>query len=196
MKSEVFLIRHGETEENRSRIIQGQISSRLSEKGRKQADMIAQHLSGIPIAAIYSSDLLRAADTARIIAEALSMSPIRYDLRLRERAFGIYEGKPLFTLLRALAKAGNNLKTFVPENGEPYQAVLNRTGDFLYDMGKHYAGVTVLAITHHTVIEAAIDIYRKDLFSGTRLDNCDGIVLQLSRNAILDVKEITHNESL
>jgi len=63
-------------------------------------------------------------------------------------------------------------------------------------MGKHYAGVTVLAITHHTVIEAAIDIYRKDLFSGTRLDNCDGIVLQLSRNAILDVKEITHNESL
>jgi broad specificity phosphatase PhoE len=192
-KTEVFLIRHGETEENRSNIIQGQMPGRLSEEGRKQANIIAQTLSDLSIKTIYSSDLLRAADTARVIARALSISTVRYDPRLRERSFGIYEGKPLFSLMRVLVKTGNNLKNFLPKNGEPYEALLKRTRNFLYYVGQHYAGLSVLAVTHYGFIEVAMDICGKEALSGMRINNCDGIILQISHNNISYGGEITHN---
>jgi probable phosphoglycerate mutase len=196
MKSKVFLIRHGETDENRHRIIQGQTAGRLSDLGRQQAVLIGRRLSKHPFAAVYSSDLSRAADTARIIAEELGLSSIQYDVRLRERAYGAYEGRPLFSLLRALSKANTNLKKYVPDNGETYDSVMHRTRDFLCDIGEEYPGAAVVAVTHHGVIEAALDIREKASNSGMLIQNCDGIVVQLSCNAIVHVEEFSCHEPL
>ncbi len=84
-------IRHGETAWNVDTRIQGQLDIGLNELGRWQADQAAQALVDADIDAIYSSDLLRAWDTARSLAKLRDMDVIT-DVGLRERGFGDFEG--------------------------------------------------------------------------------------------------------
>ncbi len=63
----VYIVRHGETEENKQKIIQGQLDTHLNSEGEKQADLVAKALRDIPFDACYSSDLRRAASTAERI---------------------------------------------------------------------------------------------------------------------------------
>ena len=65
----IYVVRHGETEENKQKIIQGQLDTQLNSEGEKQADLVAKALRDIPFDVCYSSDLKRAASTAeRILA--------------------------------------------------------------------------------------------------------------------------------
>jgi len=89
--TELILVRHGETAWNRERRMQGQTDTPLSDIGLRQAQAVGQRLARETFAAIYSSDLKRAWDTARAIADA-SGHDIVGDQRLRERTFGIFEG--------------------------------------------------------------------------------------------------------
>ena len=88
----IFAIRHGETAWNRDTRIQGQLDIGLNERGRAQAEAVAEALRGEPLAAIYSSDLSRARETAQAIANAAG-APLHLDNQLRERAFGHFQGK-------------------------------------------------------------------------------------------------------
>jgi len=87
----VLVIRHGETAWNRESRIQGHIDIPLNDQGRWQAERLAQALADEPLAAIYSSDLQRAFDTAQAIAEATGLDVVA-DETLRERHFGDMEG--------------------------------------------------------------------------------------------------------
>ena len=91
----VILLRHGESEANRQRIIQGHKDFPLSELGRKQAaemgDFLAQN--NYFFDAVYSSDLIRARTTAEIICKKLDINTIKTDERLREFNLGIYQGR-------------------------------------------------------------------------------------------------------
>jgi broad specificity phosphatase PhoE len=89
--TQMVLIRHGETDWNRDRRIQGQTDIELSERGREQARLLALRLEREPIQAIYSSDLLRASRTAEPIAAALEL-PVHTSPLLREVSFGAWEG--------------------------------------------------------------------------------------------------------
>jgi probable phosphoglycerate mutase len=88
----IIAIRHGETAWNVDTRIQGQLDIGLNETGRRQAHRVARALTGEPISAIYSSDLLRARDTARSIADATGQ-PLELHEGLRERGFGVFQGK-------------------------------------------------------------------------------------------------------
>jgi probable phosphoglycerate mutase len=88
----LLLVRHGETEWNRLGRFQGHTDIELNEEGRAQARALALRLEGKPIAAIASSDLQRAHETARILAESLSLSVAKVDPDLRERSYGLFEG--------------------------------------------------------------------------------------------------------
>ena len=81
------LVRHGETEWNAVGRIQGTTDIDLNDKGRWQASMVAQALTDAGITAIYSSDLKRAANTAKIIGEQLALEPHPV-AQLRERNYG------------------------------------------------------------------------------------------------------------
>lgn len=88
----IFLARHGETEWNRVGRWQGNTDIPLSEVGRGQARILAQRLRARGIIQIFTSDLSRARETAEIAAEALGVTRLTVDPRLRERGFGCFEG--------------------------------------------------------------------------------------------------------
>ncbi|KAM0860860.1 hypothetical protein ACQ4PT_046279 [Festuca glaucescens] len=91
--AEVVVVRHGETSWNASRIIQGQMDPELNETGRSQARVVARRLSReAKPAAVYSSDLRRASETAQIIATACGVSNLVFDPGLRERHMGDLHG--------------------------------------------------------------------------------------------------------
>ena len=87
----VLLIRHGQTDFNRQHRLQGVMSVPLNQQGRTQAKALAQHLKSQPIDAIFTSPLPRAKETAQIIGNVLKQ-PVQCDARIREIAFGCFEG--------------------------------------------------------------------------------------------------------
>ncbi|HLC75368.1 MAG TPA: histidine phosphatase family protein [Candidatus Nanoarchaeia archaeon] len=88
----LILIRHGETIENQQKILQGQIQGTLSALGKEQARAVAQTLAKEKIDAIYSSDLARAADTAKEIGRVMDIDVV-FKTELRERNLGEFQGK-------------------------------------------------------------------------------------------------------
>lgn len=92
MTTHLLLIRHGQTEWNRDRRIQGNGDSPLTDLGQAQAEAAAKALSRFDVAALYASDAGRALQTALPIANAAGLT-VQTDARLRERHYGIFEGK-------------------------------------------------------------------------------------------------------
>ncbi len=87
----LVLIRHGQTQWNSERRVQGRTDIPLNEKGRAQAQRIAERLKGEAFDAIYASPLLRASETAKIIAQYHSL-PVEADGDIIEIQFGKWEG--------------------------------------------------------------------------------------------------------
>jgi probable phosphoglycerate mutase len=88
----IIAIRHGETAWNVAARIQGQLDVGLNDTGRWQARRVGEALANEDIATVYTSDLGRAHETARSIGEATGV-PVVPDQGLRERSFGLFEGK-------------------------------------------------------------------------------------------------------
>ncbi len=90
-RTRLYIVRHGETEWNKTLRYQGHRDIPLSEAGRLQAAKIAKRLSGVRLHAAYASDLSRAQETARIIAEYHGLT-VKEMPELRETNFGLWEG--------------------------------------------------------------------------------------------------------
>ncbi|KAJ7073971.1 histidine phosphatase superfamily [Mycena amicta] len=90
----VYIVRHGETRENREAVIQGQLDTELNELGVHQARQLARALKGVRFDAAYSSDLKRAMKTAETILEEQVDTEVvlRQEEALRERCMGTLEG--------------------------------------------------------------------------------------------------------
>jgi len=88
---DLVLLRHGRTEWNAARRIQGQADSRLDALGHAQAEAVAPVLAALRPACLWSSDSVRARDTATYVAAACGLTPV-YDARLREYSLGPREG--------------------------------------------------------------------------------------------------------
>jgi probable phosphoglycerate mutase len=89
--AEIWLVRHGQTDWNLEGRFQGQLDVPLNDTGMDQARVLADQLSEKKFCALYSSDLMRARQTAEIIAGRVNL-PIKFDRRLREIAQGEVEG--------------------------------------------------------------------------------------------------------
>jgi len=91
MTTHLIFIRHAQSTWNEMRRWQGHSNPPLAENGRQQARLLAKRLAGWKIDHVYASDLLRAAETAEILGNALNLHP-RPDSLWRERGFGVLEG--------------------------------------------------------------------------------------------------------
>ena len=132
----IYLVRHGQTEFNRERRIQGHVDSPLTALGVRQAKAVGRLLRDLirdPAGwRIVSSPLGRAASTAEIVAARLGGLPVELDERLKEMSWGAHDGR-----LRAELEAehpetfGRTGWAFDAGTGESYEAVAARVGDWL-----------------------------------------------------------------
>jgi len=150
----ILLIRHGESEGNAAGVYQGHTDFSLSEKGRLQATFLAQNLSmaRISIAAIYSSDLARAFETAEIIAKELQVPTVKKDKRLREFNLGIFEGKVIANMTREerdlLDSYFKDTSKRVP-NGETVEEMKARIKSFFEELViNHHKEETIIIVAH------------------------------------------------
>lgn len=147
----VIAIRHGETAWNVDTRIQGSLDIALNERGRQQALQVARALSHEPIAAIYSSDLWRAHDTAVAIGNAVGLEPIPTE-GLRERMFGIFEGKT-FAEIEELwpdlaARWRRREPDFCPEGGESLTTFKHRIEQCVSRLAAKHTGQQIVVVGH------------------------------------------------
>jgi probable phosphoglycerate mutase len=154
--TELILIRHGETDWNRERRMQGQLNTPLSDLGRAQAAAVGRRLASHSFTAIYSSDLQRAWDTATPIAQA-SGHKIITEPRLRERTFGMFEGLtyPEMAQRHPALHARYELRDpdYTVPGGETPRQFFERTLGCLEEIAAAHAGERVVVVTHGLVLD-------------------------------------------
>jgi broad specificity phosphatase PhoE len=154
----LLLIRHGETDWNRQQVPQGHVDVPLNQEGRTQAHALARRLQDWDIAAIYTSDLSRSAETAAILGEALGLVPIP-DAAWREIDLGGWVGLSDAELkvrfgdeLAAVARGED-----VPRGGgETMAAVQARAVEAFEEMRRAHLRQTVALVSHGGTLKALI----------------------------------------
>lgn len=150
------LIRHGETDWNSEKRIQGQIDIDLNASGRAQARAVAAGLAGQAFAAVYSSDLRRAWHTAQIAAAALGLA-VSPALTLRERHFGVMQGVTSAEARQHLPDVHRHHQARTPDydfdTGESLIDFAARVLSGLDELAGRHAGASVLAFTHGGVLD-------------------------------------------
>lgn len=153
---ELIVVRHGETDWNRIRRLQGQTDIPLNTNGREQADRLRDALASEPIAAIHASDLSRALETARPIAGRLGL-PIRTDARLRERHYGVLEGKTFPEIVEALPDEAERLRARDADHampgGESQRTFFHRVVAAVTAIAMAEPRGPVLIVTHGGVLD-------------------------------------------
>jgi phosphoserine phosphatase len=146
----LLLVRHGETIWNSQHRYQGQTDVPLSDVGIRQANSLAERLDGESIDVVYSSDLQRAWQTARIITQNFGQNVIP-EPRMREMGFGILEG---LTFDEAKSRHAPIVNAWLenynqpPPGGEDMDVFNSRVSDFLDDMQTKHSQHSVLLVAH------------------------------------------------
>lgn len=145
----IYLVRHGETEWNVEKRIQGHKDIPLNEKGKAQAVMLGEKLKKIKFDAVFSSDLIRAKRTAEIILLEKKLA-VQTTKALRERYFGKYQGRS-FAKDNKMLKLVNNLKKVTglgAKEVENDERIIFRLITILREIAVAYVGKTVLVVSH------------------------------------------------
>lgn len=157
-KTEIILIRHGETAWNAESRIQGHLDIPLNEIGLAQAAALGSRFKAEAIDAIYSSDLRRADRTAAPIA-ASNGHRVLAEPRLRERHLGVLQGLTRDEALSRLPEAWVVFKArrseSVLEGGEALGDFFRRVVALLLELCERHAGQRIVAVTHGGVLDAA-----------------------------------------
>jgi probable phosphoglycerate mutase len=146
-QTEIAFVRHGQVHNPRGVYYGRTPRYRLSEEGRRQAQATAEHLRDKPLAAVFSSPLLRARQTARIILEHHNGVPLRTS-RLLNEVCTPFDG---YTLRELDAIGWDLYNPNSPEYEQPPD-VLKRVQRFLARVRNQYAGQSVAAVSHGDVI--------------------------------------------
>jgi len=155
----LLLCRHGQTGFNAALRFQGQMDEPLSELGREQARLLAARLAEERIDVAYTSDLGRAHETA-LLALAGRDVPLHVDQRMREIAFGRWEGMT-FAEIKDLypddvaARERDRVHYAMP-GGESLQQLGQRVRGFLEDVLPRHEGQSMLFIAHGGTVNAVI----------------------------------------
>jgi len=153
-------VRHGRTVWNAAKRFQGRSDIELSEEGRAQAQALAGALRGESFDRVFASDLVRARETARIIAEQHGLN-VEIDERLREFDFGAWEGLTWDEIVERWPYLREvrftDAKAYEPEGGESFASVCARVQDFLDDVVA-LGAQRVLVVTHAGVLHAVCNV--------------------------------------
>ncbi len=198
----LFLVRHGEAEWNQANRYQGRSDLPITARGEAQARALANWFAESDVATIFTSPLVRARSTARMVAERLGLVAI-VDDRLAELAYGQWEGltqaevkRRWPELLRLWKKAPDRVDF---PGGECLRDVRRRIRNFLEDAVTHPG--PVLAVTHQAIIRIAILEAQREPLSAYRQVRAEtGSIAKLLRQGnrlVLDsLHEVGHWDSI
>lgn len=186
----IYFVRHGQTEWNRMKKLQGQADLPLNEQGIRDAKRAAGILREISFDAIYCSPLTRAAETARIIG-AYQTAKVLVEPQLIEIAYGAYEGYDLIAAEQdptcEIYRYFHAPQSFqAAPDGETLTHLKARAAAFLEDIHKRDAKECVLAVCHGTFIRAVISVVchlsDTDFWKGREQGNCSFTIVEDAGN--------------
>lgn len=175
----VYFVRHGQTDWNVEHKIMGRTDIELNDEGRRQAQVMREKLSSVHFDYILSSPLLRAKETAEIIALSHPNANFAVLEELTERNFGDYEGKPNNGDYYGLWFANN---TSMP-NGESVKDLRGRVFSFLDSLAELYSGKDLLLVSH-----GGVGVIIESYFRGAPESN--DFLEYVTKNGELKVYEI------
>lgn len=156
--TQIILIRHGETDWNTKGRWQGQEDVPLNQRGHQQAQQVARALSKTHIDAIYTSDLIRALDTAKPLAQCTGL-PIQLDSRFREIHQGEWQGLLISEIQGRYAdlfkRRTDNPLEVAPPGGETVRQVWERVRQALNEIVRKHPAHTVAIVSHGFVLATA-----------------------------------------
>lgn len=196
----IYMIRHGETDWNTKRLLQGATDIPLNENGRALARETSKKLEDVSFDVIFSSPLSRAYETAEIMRGNRNI-PIITDDRIKEICFGVFEGF-------CCGKEGYNIpdpnfplffsdpeKFVAGEGGETIIQLCERTTDFLKEIAgrEEYQDKTVLVSTHGAAMRGLLSSLQitdlKDFWHGGVHKNCAVTILDVQNGEITILEE-------
>ncbi len=153
----IIAIRHGETDWNVATRIQGHVDIGLNARGRWQALRLAQALADEPISAIYTSDLARARDTARAIADSTGQAVQTHE-GLRERGYGVLQGKTYAEIDATWPEQAQRWRQrdplWAPPGGESLLTVRERITRIASELAVRHLGEQIVLVAHGGVLDA------------------------------------------
>lgn len=191
----IYMIRHGETDWNTVRRLQGRSDIPLNEEGRRLARVTAKALENVPFTRIYTSPLLRAKETGMIIKGSREI-PFIEEERIQEISFGIYEGffcsEEHYTIpdpdfMNFFKKPE---KYVAPEGAESIEALCKRTTDFLEELvhTTAYQDDTILISTHGAALRGLLSSINMknvaEFWKGGVHKNCAVTILEVQDGKI------------
>lgn len=151
MATQLIVVRHGETIYNTRNVYQGHSDSPLTADGEAQARALAPRIGTLGTAkALYCSDLLRAQRTAELIASP-GHHEITAEPRLRERGYGIFEGRSRDEVQQAIPAGDID---FAPPGGESQRQLIHRVAEAFDSIAVRHPGERVVAVSHGGVLIA------------------------------------------
>jgi len=154
-RTQVIIVRHGETEWNLKLIRQGHLDSPLTYRGAAQAKALADRLALERFSTLYSSDLGRALQTAQMIADVTGHEIIT-DPRLRERHLGIFQGLSGDEIRARFPDEYHSHRTLGPTyvipQGESVEQQVARNIAYLNELAEKHFGETIVVVTHGGVL--------------------------------------------
>ena len=190
----ILLVRHGETDWNKERRLQGHIDIPLNSQGVAQAALLGEALVQEKIAVVYSSDLSRAYDTANAIAHHHAL-PIFMDSTLRERHYGSVQGLTYEEIEERYpqnyAAWQSRDPDFQPEGGESLRDFQTRVTSNIERIANQHVGQKILIVAHGGVLDC---LYRAaqniDLAEKSKID-----LLNTSLNRLIFDGTLFHIEA-
>jgi probable phosphoglycerate mutase len=177
----ILLVRHGETDWNLDRRLQGHSDRSLNDTGREQSRALAEELRNEPLEAVYSSDLSRADETARIVAAAhgLEVTTLR---DLRERHFGTWEG---LSDAEIEERFPEQIANGTLGDGETREEMDRRVLETLQQIALDHPGGTVLVVSHGGPLRSVVRHCEID--GVERVGNCHVLRLEAINGVLREI---------
>ena len=197
----VYLVRHGEAEGNLYRRGQGHFDGRITPRGEKQIDCLAERFRDIPLRAVYSSDLSRAQQTARGVLRHHPELTLRVDPRLREICMGVWEDQPWGNMEHDEPEQMYNFNSaperWQVEGGESFEHLTARIRGAVADIASRHDGETIAIVSHGMAIRTLLwDVLRREGREDTPShgDNTSVSLLEVSGEAMHGVflNDVSH----
>lgn len=193
----IYLVRHGETEENALGVIQGQTGGNLSEKGQNQARQLGKTLKSMKYDMAFVSDLQRTKDTFALLHNELlvKIEQIEFTDILRERNAGVMTGLPMATWSMTAKAKKIPLRQFRPQDGESIDDVCKRAKLFYEQLQTLYQKIdtddwSVLVVSHGGFIKEFynyVNIARKKvvLTKFPPINNCSVHLFEIDKSLVI-----------